>query len=311
MSENFSFHHTMNVPVDDTFMQGICIIQHPLINDPENRIDHFNERVHKGNGNPIEIDHLVLHCSFEENIEDILDNRGLSAHYVIHKDGTLLQCVDESKRAYHAGSLLKKDGKELPENEKDYAMWNGIGGFEDNMNAHSIGIEIENPDFGQTQPYSVAAMNTLLPLCKSIMERHNIPPHNVIGHSDVSPVRKADPGITFPWERLAENGVGIWPYTNHSLNPENNPIKLLQSIGYKTNNPAAALRAFQRHFFPDSITDEERDPEKSYNFMVNYSENMKQNFTKSIQATPVIVNRLKCVADAYQLSRLKSKMHFR
>ena len=311
MSDNFSFKHTMNVPVDDTFMQGIQIIQHPLINDPENKIDHFNERINKGNGNPIEIDHLVLHCSFEPNIEDVLDKRGLSAHYVIHKDGTILQCVDESKRAYHAGCQLKRDGKELPESEKDFAMWKDVGGFEDNMNAHSIGIEVENPDFGQTQPYSVAAMASLLQLCQSIMKRHNIAPHNVIGHSDISPLRKADPGLMFPWEWLAHHGVGVWPKTAKSDNLEKNPVKLLETIGYKTNNPSAALRAFQRHFAPQTITDEERDPKKAFDFMMNYSENMKQAFDKPIQPTPVVMNQLKCVADAYRRSRLVTKLRSR
>ena len=132
----------------------------------------------------------------------------------------------------------KRDGKELPESEKDFAMWKNVGGFEDNMNAHSIGIEVENPDFGQTQSYSVAAMASLLHLCQSIIKRHNIAPHNVIGHSDISPLRKADPGITFPWEWLAYHGVGIWPKETKSDNPEKNPVKLLETIGYKTNNPS-------------------------------------------------------------------------
>ena len=143
------------------------------------------------------------------------------------------------------------------------------------------------------------------------MERHNIPAHNVIGHSDISPLRKADPGIMFPWEWLAYHGVGVWPKSNKSVNPENDPVKLLQDIGYKTNNPSAALRAFQRHFAPQTITDEERDPKKAFDFMMNYSENMKQSFAKKIQPTPVMMNQLKCVADAYHRSRLIMKLRSR
>lgn len=311
MTNTFSFKHTMNIPADDVFMRDMRVIQRPLINDPENHIDHFNERVHKVSGAPIEIDHLVLHCFHEPNIEDVWESCVLSAHYVVHNDGTIVQCVDESKRAYHAGCKFKRDGQELPHGEKDFAMWNGVGGFEDNMNAHSIGIEVENADFGKTQAYSVAAMASLLHLCQSIMERHNIAPHNVIGHSDVSPNRKADPGVMFPWEWLARHGVGVWPTANKSKNPENDPVKLLKSIGYKTNNPSAALRAFERHFMPQFIQDEEKDPKKALASMQNYAENMKQSLGKSVQPAPEVMNQLKCVADAYRLSRFKSQLRFR
>ena len=238
-SNRHSMHldHQMNVPADDIFMRGIQIIQHPLINDPEKKFDHFNERIDKGTGAPIEIDHLVLHCSCETDIENVLDRRGLSAHYVIHKDGSILQCIDESKRAYHA----------YP------AFWGKVGGRENNMNAHSIGIEIENPTFGAATPYTDAAINSLIPLCKSIIARHHIPPHNVIGHSDVNPVGKADPGRFFPWEKLAKEGIGIYPEEDGVKAFASNPETLLRQIGYNPDNLPATMQAFKRHFMPDAL----------------------------------------------------------
>lgn len=325
------FDHQMNVPADDIFMRDIKIIQHPLITDPTKKLDHFNERIDKGTGAPIEIDHLILHCSFEPDIENILDKRGLSAHYVIHKDGTILQCVDESKRAYHA----------YP------AFWGKVGGINNNINAHSIGIEIENPTFGSTTTYSDAAINSLIPLCRSIIARHHIPAHNVIGHSDVNPIGKADTGVLFPWRKLAQNGIGIYPeYTELPVidsSVETNPRKLYESIGYKTetvienkkegtvklrDDSELVRRAFCRHFMPFGIKDERptaeqikeyraKNPHKSTSeimsdlsleFMKEYEKNTNANRNERFPVlTLAEYKRLQVVARAYQLSRAKNR----
>ncbi len=291
-----SFMHLnnqMNVPADDQFMRGIQIIQHPLINGPEKKIDHFNERIDKGTGKPIEIDHLVLHCSCEPDIEDVLDKRGLSAHYVIHKDGTILQCVDESKRAYHA----------YP------AFWDKVGGRENNMNAHSIGIEIENPTFGAATHYTDAAMISLIPLCNSIIARHHIPPHNVIGHSDINPVGKADPGRLFPWMELSKEGIGLYPEKESERVFSSNPEELLQIIGYNTENIPATMQAFKRHFMPDALQYEATgsDEKATLKFMENYSENMAKLLPQKITVTPPEIQRLQEVAKIYQMSRTKMR----
>ena len=286
-------NHQMNVPADDQFMRGIRIIQYPLINDPEKKIDHFNERIDKGTGKPIEIDHLVLHCSCEPDIENVLDRRGLSAHYVIHKDGTILQCVDESKRAYHA----------YP------AFWDKVGGRENNMNAHSIGIEIENPTFGAATRYTKAALHSLIPLCQSIITRHHIPAHNVVGHSDINPVGKADPGAFFPWDELAQKGIGIFPNGSGKKEESTNPEYLLKQIGYNTENIPAAMRAFQRHFMPRMIMNETTGSttKETLEFMKHYSENMERLLPKKIKVTPPEIMRLQEVARAYRMSRAKMR----
>jgi len=116
----------------------------------------------------------------------------VSAHYMIEEDGEIFRLVDESKRAWHAG----------------VSSWHG----ETNINSNSIGIEIVNgghdyglPDFPDVQILAVIA------LAKDIVTRHNIAPRNVVGHSDIAPERKDDPGEKFPWAGLAAAGIGYFP----------------------------------------------------------------------------------------------------
>jgi N-acetylmuramoyl-L-alanine amidase len=116
----------------------------------------------------------------------------VSSHYLVYEDGRIFQLVDEAKRAWHAGR----------------GTWDG----ETDMNSCSIGIEIANgghdfglPDFAETQIQSVMA------LVKAIMDRHGLDRQHVIGHSDLAPSRKPDPGEKFPWRRLADAGLSIWP----------------------------------------------------------------------------------------------------
>jgi N-acetylmuramoyl-L-alanine amidase len=115
----------------------------------------------------------------------------VSAHYIVLEDGRIVQTVPEAKRAWHAG----------------VGFWAG----EEDINSCSIGIEIINrghdwgyPDFPSRQIAAVTA------LCRGIMLRHDLQPHRVLGHSDVSPSRKKDPGEKFPWHSLANSGVGHW-----------------------------------------------------------------------------------------------------
>ncbi len=116
----------------------------------------------------------------------------VSAHYVVEEDGGIIQMVNEEDRAWHAG----------------VSSWNGIT----DVNSASIGIEIVNrghdfdlPDFPEEQ------IGAVLWLSQEIMKRHDIKAHNVVGHSDVAPGRKIDPGEKFPWHLLAAEGIGLWP----------------------------------------------------------------------------------------------------
>ena len=321
--------HQMNVPEDDIFMKGIEIKQYPTINTPV--AEHFDERIHKGTKQPTEIDQLIIHCSFEPDIECVLNEKNYAgAHYVIHQDGTIIQCIDESKRAYHAG----------------VSSWAEVKGGDDNVNAHAIGIEVENPTFGTTTEYTPEQMDSLIRLSKSIIARHHIKPHNVIGHSDIAPDRKADPGVLMPWRKLAEAGIGIFPkYTELPSEKmavsEENLRKLLKSIGYKTeievtkkegyteiteikDNLPLAWRSFMRHYFPSGIKDErptpnqiserrKKEPNKSteeilsdasLDFMMEYEKNTNSDPKKQVtRVSSSGFKRLQVVANAFQRSR--------
>ncbi len=142
------------------------------------------------------IDMIVLHYTGMPDMEGAVARlctagTEVSAHYIVLEDGRIVQCVPESKRAWHAG----------------ISSWAG----EEDVNSCSIGIEIVNrghdwgyPDFPLRQIAAVIA------LCRGIMLRRNVPPHRVLGHSDVAPSRKKDPGEKFPWHSLANSGVGHW-----------------------------------------------------------------------------------------------------
>lgn len=331
-------NHQMNIPENDIFMQGIKIVQYPLINDEKTNQDHWNERINKGTKAPVKIDQLVIHCSFEPDIENVLDKNNMGAHYVVHKDGTVLQCVDESKRTYHAG----------------ISSWAQVKGGDDNINAHSIGIEVENPTFGSTTEYTPEQMDSLIRLCKSIIARHHIKPHNVIGHSDIAPGRKADPGVLFPWRKLADNGIGIFPKytqlpdTNDKLSDSSVETKVreaLESIGYKTkietrkkegyteiveirDNLPMAWLSFMRHYMPFGISGErpipeqvkvrkEKYPEKStaeilsdlsLDFMKEFEKNTHSDPKKQVtRVSSLGIKRLQSVVQAFQQSRLKNR----
>ena len=146
-------------------------------------------------GVPVSI--LVLHYtgmqSGAEALARLCDSASkVSAHYVVEEDGGVYALVAEEHRAWHAG----------------VSSWHG----ETRVNAASIGIEIVNPghEFGY-RPFPRVQVEAVIALCRDILSRHEIPARNVVGHSDVAPMRKEDPGELFPWAWLAAQGVGLWP----------------------------------------------------------------------------------------------------
>jgi len=147
------------------------------------------------------IQFVVVHytsASLERSLA-LLTHGEVSSHYLIGDDSnaTIYKLVDESQRAWHAG-----------ESEWEGRTW---------LNSSSIGIEIVNPGFKDTPtgrlwyPYSEAQTQALIVLLKDICQRNGINPRNIIGHSDIAPLRKLDPGPLFPWKRLADAGLGVWP----------------------------------------------------------------------------------------------------
>lgn len=203
-------------------------------------------------------DMLVLHYTGMPNEREALERlcapeSEVSAHYVVLEAGTLIQCVPESRRAWHAGQ----------------AFWAGAT----DINSCSIGIEIANPghDYGYPAfpPGQIAAV---IALCRDIVARHLIRPERLLAHSDVAPARKQDPGEKFPWDALHAEGLGHWveptPLTISALplqtgdrGPEVAALQeCLSRYGYAVGAAgeydaatADAVRAFQRHFRPGRV----------------------------------------------------------
>lgn len=160
----------------------------------------------------------------------------VSAHYLIAEDGEIVRMVDEDKRAWHAG----------------LSSWRRIT----DVNSASIGIELVNPghEFGY-RPFPPAQMDALIPLVKDIVDRHGIAPANVVGHSDVAPQRKMDPGELFDWERLARLGLAL-RRPQAKADPhwtDGGTLLALERFGYDVTDGPAALRAFQRRFRPERV----------------------------------------------------------
>ena len=192
-------------------------------------------------GPAFSVDMLVLHYTGMETKDAALARlkdaeAEVSAHYLIDEDGTVHRLVDEGNRAWHAG----------------VAHWRG----RTDINARSIGIELVNPghEFGY-RDFPEAQIRELEAVCHGVLARHPIPPRNVVGHSDVAPTRKTDPGELFPWERLAGKGIGLWPSESDNLMMEQPVLAdALTEIGYDASDFSAALKAFQRHFRPARVT---------------------------------------------------------
>jgi N-acetylmuramoyl-L-alanine amidase len=193
---------------------------------------------HDARARGAKIDMLVLHYTGMQTAEAALARlcdpaAKVSAHYTIDRDGCVYSHVPEDRRAWHAG----------------VSYWAG----ERDVNGHSIGIELANPghEFGYVE-FPDAQIDALIELAQGILKRHPIPAHRVLGHSDVAPARKTDPGELFPWEDLAGEGIGVWP-ESHALAE---PIEqALVHFGYGLHPRTEALldevvTAFQRHFRP-------------------------------------------------------------
>ncbi len=175
---------------------------------------------------------VILHHTAQENCSQTLSTftsskREVSAHYVICKEGTVYHILNDYLRAWHAG----------------VSRWGQV----EDINSVSIGIELDN---NGSEPFASAQINALLALLNKLKSMYNIPTGNFIGHADIAPSRKQDPGILFPWELLAKQGFGYWYGDTSKVNvPKDfNGEYALKMIGYDMKNPASARVAFRRHF---------------------------------------------------------------
>jgi N-acetylmuramoyl-L-alanine amidase len=174
---------------------------------------------------------VILHQTSNDNVEKALatltdPQRKVSAHYLIGRDGAVMQLVDESARAWHAGD----------------SWWGG----NTDLNSASIGIELDNTG---DEPFAEAQIAALLVLLDELRTRYRIPQANFLAHGDIAPARKVDPGRLFPWQRLAQQGFGLWCERPEAAAPAGFDAMLgLQALGYDIKVVAAARGAFRRHF---------------------------------------------------------------
>ena len=225
-------------------MSGLDIRERPSPNQ-----DSRSEAASALGGGPPRIDMLVLHYTGMQSAEAALDRlcdpaARVSSHYLIEEDGAIWRLVPEERRAWHAG----------------VSFWQG----ETTLNTPSIGIEIVNPghEWGY-RPFPEAQMQAVEALCRDIVGRWRIPAHRIVGHSDIAPTRKTDPGELFDWPRLARAKIGLWPAPAPELAGRRGrgvgiverarALADLARIGYQVEPGAetASLAAFQRRFRPE------------------------------------------------------------
>ena len=209
------------------------------------------------------IDMLILHYTgmrtAAEALQRLCDPRAeVSAHYLVDEDGSITQCVPESRRAWHAGR----------------SFWKG----EVDINSRSIGIEIVNPGHEHGyRPFPAPQVEAVIRLSQDVCRRFDIHPWMVLAHSDIAPERKEDPGELFPWDQMAAAGIGHYvdpaPIGSGLFMQEGGsgqPVEALQSMlalyGYDTDisgvfdeKTRKVVEAFQRHFRPalvDGVADQ-------------------------------------------------------
>lgn len=198
----------------------------------------FNDRA-------LPISMLVLHYTGMKDAASAIErltsaDGGVSAHYLITEEGEIVHMVREEQRAWHAGK----------------SHWCEIG----DINSASIGVEIVNPghEWGY-RPFPAPQMQALVPLVAEIVQLYNIQPCHVVGHSDVAPARKEDPGELFDWDQLARLGLAMKKPRKTHVDPgwpDASFLLALNRYGYDVSDGPAAIRAFERRFRPEHITGE-------------------------------------------------------
>jgi len=194
-------------------------------------LPYFDERSAK-------IDMIIVHC-VAHDIKGAIESFKrfeVSPHYLIDEKGKIYQFVAEYKRAWHAGQ----------------SFWQG----KNNLNNNSIGIELCSKSFGQ-EAYPPAQISALVRLCQRLKRKYHIKKTSILGHFDIAPTRKADPGKAFPWSYLARHGLGIWYDVKNAKKVDVDDEKeLLSDIGYDVSDLMAAKWAFIRHFMGQYVPDD-------------------------------------------------------
>jgi N-acetyl-anhydromuramyl-L-alanine amidase AmpD len=188
--------------------------------------------------------YVIIHHTAQDSLAQTiktftLTRTQVSSHYVIGRDGEVVQMLNDYLRSWHAGR--------------------GRWGNDTDLNSASIGIELDNNGF---EPFTEKQIESLLLVLKRLKTKYSIPAANFIGHSDIAPGRKVDPSIYFPWEKLADAGYGLWydevlntpDFLEAGPIPENfNSVDALRIIGYDVSDSAAAVQSFKVHFIQRDI----------------------------------------------------------
>lgn len=194
-----------------------------------NKSANWASAIHYDNRKP---NYVIIHHTSQNSTSQTvrtfqLSHTKVSSHYVIGRDGQVIQMLNDYERAWHAGK----------------SKWGSVT----DMNSASIGIELDN---NGRDPFPESQIDALIILLDTLKSKYLIPQINFIGHADISPTRKDDPNVNFPWKRLAERGFGIWYNEDFLAEPplNFNPVDALKIMGYDMSNPEAAIRAFKRKY---------------------------------------------------------------
>jgi N-acetylmuramoyl-L-alanine amidase len=188
--------------------------------------------------------YVIIHHTAQDSLAQTiktftLTRTQVSSHYVIGRNGEVVQMLNDYLRSWHAGR--------------------GRWGNDTDLNSASIGIELDNNGF---EPFTEQQIESLLLVLKRLKSKYAIPAANFIGHSDIAPGRKVDPSIYFPWKKLADAGFGLWydevlttsEFLTAGSLPENfNSLDALRIIGYDVSDSSAAIQSFKVHFIQREI----------------------------------------------------------
>ena len=212
-------------------IKKIITVRDPLVLKDSAGIDITSEFIGTVNFNIRKPNYVIIHFTAQDSVVQTLKTfvrakTQVSAHYVISRDGKVYHMLNDYLRAWHAG----------------VSKWGSIS----DMNSCSIGIELDN---NGSEPFAKEQINSLLILLARLKKLYNIPTTNFIGHQDIAPGRKPDPGPYFPWQVLAQHGFGYWSDDVLEVPPDSfDPAIALRLMGYDTHDINAAIVAFKRHF---------------------------------------------------------------
>ena len=218
-----------------------------------NKIFTFSPNFYKNNRGPKEIEFVIIHYTGMQSEIDSLKRlknptSKVSCHYLINRKGKIIQMVEEKDIAWHAGK----------------SKWKKFT----NLNYNSLGIELVNRGhkFGY-QNFPKIQIKTLIALCKYLKKKYRIKNENFLGHSDIAPIRKIDPGEKFPWEILSKYGLGKWHHKHKNSSKldlkkiEKAFFKNLKKIGYRyfkiqkrNSSDKKIILSFQQHYLPNNVS---------------------------------------------------------